>query len=323
MKWNCVTVVFESNPPALGEEVISDLFFSLGLTGVVCQVPLPAPDEGFGSDALPGPEHHSVSGYLPEGGAAEATIERLCSRCRDLASDGILTSVGIEKVDEEDWAESWKAHFHVNQLTDRIVIKPAWEPYKPEHGQIVIDIDPGMAFGTGTHPTTAMCVELIERHLKKGTRFLDVGTGSGILMAVASRLGATPLVGLDTDIICMDIARSNLLKNQIPESDLTLVHGTLESLDPAEHGPYDMITANILAEVILEILPRIRSFLSQQGIAILSGIINARKAAVIAEAERQGLQILEVLESDEWIALAACQSHISREEPPGGMPVPG
>ena len=331
MKWIHVKALFESDDISLAEELVSDIFFALGLTGVVCQVPLDAPPEGFGSDALPIPDENSVSGYIPDTDASLEILEKIRKRGVELGKSDIRVVIETKIVDQEDWAESWKKFFHVCRITDRIVIKPAWREFKPGTDDVVIELDPGMAFGTGTHPTTSMCIALIEKYIKPDDRFLDVGTGSGILMIAAAKLGASSLAGVDTDEVAVQVATENLIKNAI-SSELFYVNQTtldkyikeqkqrhqehLQKMEcPKEKGikeqeqsslfQFNLIAANIIAEVLIEIMPDIKTALKTGGIVILSGIIREREKILNECLKSNGFSISEVRRDGEWVAIAA------------------
>lgn len=331
MKWIEIKALFESEDICLGEEMVSDIFFTLGLKGVVCQVPLDAPPEGFGSDALPIPDKNWVSGYIPDTDTSIDILETIRKRAEALADLGIRVFIKTEIVDQEEWAESWKRFFHVSRITERVVIKPAWREFKPEPDDIVIEIDPGMAFGTGTHPTTSMCIALIEKYLEDGNSFLDVGTGSGILMITAAKLGASLLVGLDTDEVAVQVATENLIKNAVPSNLFNVETKTLESylkigrISPSPHDKltydravnggedetrraeieFDLVAANIIAEVLIEIMPDIQECVKQNGTIILSGIIKEREAAITRCLDHHSFELLEVRSDGEWLAIAA------------------
>jgi len=330
MKWIHVKALFEYEDICLGEEMVSDIFFTLDLKGVVCQVPLDAPPEGFGSDALPIPDENWVSGYIPDTDTSIEILEAIRKRAEALADLDIKVTIETEIVDQEEWAESWKRFFHVSRVTDRVVIKPAWREFKPQPDDIVIEIDPGMAFGTGTHPTTSMCIALIEKYLENGNSFLDVGTGSGILMITAAKLGASLLVGLDTDEVAVEVATENLIKNAVPSNLFNVETKTLESYleiggtspsndnltdDQALNGgkqdkkrdktEFDLVAANIIAEVLIEIMPNIKECVRTDGTIILSGIIKEREAAITKCLNQHSFSIIEVRGDGEWLAIVA------------------
>ncbi len=300
MKWIHIEAEFESSNPELAEELVSQIFFDQGLKGVVCQVPLPDPVEGFGSDALPIPDETSISGYLPDTESSREILTVIKKEAASLNAQNIRVTVRISIVDQEEWAESWKEFFHVTRITDRMVIRPTWREFNPEPDDLVIDIDPGMAFGTGTHPTTAMCLALLEKHLIPSDLFLDVGTGSGILMIAAHKLGAHILTGIDNDEVAIRVASENLHKNKITQESFQMTVTTLDGLAQKE---YDIIAANILAEVILEILPDIKKRLKKKGKAILSGIIRESLSNLLMGLKLNDLEVLETRTQGEWVAL--------------------
>ena len=223
-------------------------------------------------------------------------LERLRERT------GIAYRMVCRKIDEQDWAESWKAYFWPQEITPRLVVKPTWREYAPKNGQIVIEIDPGMAFGTGTHPTTALCAQMIETALKPGDRMLDVGTGSGILMIIAARLGASRMLGVDNDEVAVETARKNLLLNQIDPGTFEVVQGNL--IDGVT-GTFDLVTANILSDVIIRLLNDIPRVLAPGGLFVASGIIEENCGKVLEKMEQAGLTAVETIIREKWAAIRA------------------
>jgi len=301
MKWTQVKVVFEFHDTALAADLISDLFYEQGLQGVVVESPEMSPVEGWGEDALPLPGFDAVSGYFPGNADGERRMSILEDEVRALGGrTGITTRILQHQLDEEDWAESWKAYFRPEKISDKIVVKPTWRPYTPQSpDEIILEIDPGMAFGTGTHPTTTLCIQMLETYVVPGRSFLDVGTGSGILMIAAGKLGAAPMTGVDNDSVAVAVARGNLLKNGIEAADVFF--GDL--LD-CVHKRFDLVAANILSEVILVLLDDIRSVLNPGGVFICSGIISENRARVTEKMTATGFAVLEVREKEGWTAIA-------------------
>lgn len=279
MKFKKVIIRFDAENLILAEELICDIFFSFNLKGVICNIPLDEPDEGFGTNTLPKPEIYSIIGFLPLIDSSDIILEKIRKKALNLSDFNIKIDIKTEIVDEQDWAESWKAYFEVTKVTDRITIKPAWKDYDARQDEIIIHLDPGMAFGTGTHPTTAMCIKLIETYLEPGSIFLDIGTGSGILMVTAAKLGARKIIGIDNDEVAIKVAKQNLAKNKINTGLFDLTCTTLDKTDPM---PYDCIAANIIAQVIIDILPGISMRMTQNTTTILSGIIRERQNEVLA-----------------------------------------
>ncbi len=307
MKWIAAKVIVDAVPADRAVDLIASLFEDIGLSGVVVEDPDLDPPEGWGEDALPKPEHHSVTGYFPQNELLASNRLKLEQGLTDLnQNQGISFHILYSEVDEEDWAESWKAYFWPEKLTDILVVKPTWREYTPAEGEIVIEIDPGMAFGTGTHPTTALCVRMIQEYLKPGDAFLDVGTGSGILMAVAAKLGASRLFGTDSDSVACEIARQNLLLNQIDADRFCVKSGNLVDVVTER---FQLISANILTEVILLLLNDIQHVLLPGGMLICSGIIEANQDKVVDKMKATGFRIIDVLSKDGWVGIAGKHGH--------------
>lgn len=301
MKFKKITAAFETKNIPLAEELICDLFFSFNLKGVVCNVPLEEPDEGFGTHTLPLPDRNSIVGYFPDIDSSDIILKKIKTRSMELTQFGIQVTIEVEIVDEKDWADAWKTYFNVTRITDRIVIKPDWKDYDPEPDDIVIHLDPGMAFGTGTHPTTAMCIRMIQQFLVPGAEFLDVGTGSGILMIAAAGLGAKRMTGIDIDEVAVEISKKNLEKNKVSPLLYSLACTTL---DQTPEKTYDLIAANIIAQVIVDVMPDLERRIAPGGVAILSGIIRERKPDVLAALETSNLHIYHETNEGDWVALA-------------------
>ena len=304
MKFKKIIARFNADNIELAEEVICHIFFSFNLKGVICDVPIPEPDEGFGTRTLETPEHNSIIGYLPDTDDSDFMISKIKVRLAGLSEMAVQVDVLSEVVDEEDWAHAWKAYFNVTRITDNIVVKPEWKEYTPAPGEVIIHIDPGMAFGTGTHPTTSMCLVLLEAYVQPGKTLLDVGCGSGILMIGAAKLGAGNMTGIDLDPMAVDITRQNLKKNGIALDHVTLGAATLDQIPEIL---YDLICANIIAQVIVSIISDIAVRLAPDGVAILSGIIEERVADVYAALDAENFECVRKLRQEEWVALVVCR----------------
>lgn len=306
MKWVAVKVLFEFDDEALAADLIADRFYTLGLKGVVIDDPKIDPDEDWGDDAAPLPEKAAVTGYLPRDERVGDELAVLENALVDLGrKTGIQCRVVCSEIDEEDWAHAWKAFFFPERIGRNIVVKPTWRQFTPRPDDLVLEIDPGMAFGTGTHPTTSLCILLLEKYLQPGCSFLDVGTGSGILMAAASKLRAGRGLGIDNDPLAVQIAATNLRLNGADPTKFRVAAGDLVS---SVSSAYDLVTANILSEVIVQPLDDLPARLVPGGIMIASGIIMQNKAAVMDKMTAQGLEVLEVLPKEGWVAIVGKKS---------------
>lgn len=304
MKWIAAKVIFDAENPGLAEELISDIFSEFCLQGVVIEEPNLEPVEGWGEDALKKPDHFSVTGYLPDNEFRKERIMQLEAALSDLKTNvqRLTYQLEYQTIDEEDWAHSWKDYFWPEKVGRRCVVKPTWREYSPSGEDIVIEIDPGMAFGTGTHPTTSLCITMIEDYLEPSDRILDIGTGSGILMAAAVKLGAIYALGIDMDEVAVEIARKNMELNGIPSDQFDVVRGDLTS---GVEKSFDLVVANILAGVVISLLDQVDRVLSDRGILICSGIVLNQKESVIEKMIHTGFTVMEVRSKDGWVAISA------------------
>lgn len=203
---------------------------------------------------------------------------------------------GWREVAEEDWANGWKQYYQTLHLTDRLVINPSWIPYEPQPGEFVVSLDPGSAFGTGTHETTAQCAEILDRIIEPGMNVLDLGCGSGILAILAEKLGAAPVEAIDIDALAVQVALENCRINQVN----VLCHEG--EIGDSLNRPYDLIIANIIADVIILLLPEMARQLKPAGRLIVSGIIRDKAPRVLEAAQANGLVCLETRERNDWHA---------------------
>ena len=302
MKWVETKIVFDHPDKDLAVDLISDLFYDFGLQGVVVEDPRIEPEEGWPEDVIGRPDHYTVTGYFSDDNRIEKRCKILEEKLLQFKEKlDLVYKVSYKELDEEDWAHSWKAYFWPQKIGPNIVIKPTWRDYRADSGELVIELDPGMAFGTGTHPTTTMCVVMIETYLKRGGSFLDVGTGSGILLIAAAKLGAGKFCGVDNDQTAVEIAAENLKLNGFKAQRMRVICGDLVE---GIREKYDIVAANILSQVILDLLKNIRRVLKSGGVFICSGIVDKNEKQVIASMKNIGFEILEISSQDEWVAIA-------------------
>ena len=302
MKWIEVKIVLDYPDKDLAIDLISDVFYDFGVQGVVVEDPRIEPEEGWPEDAVGRPDHHTVTGYLPDDNRIEQRCKILEEKLLQLkVKPGLVYRMSYKELDEEDWAHSWKAFFRPQKIGRNMVVKPTWRDYRSDTGEVVIELDPGMAFGTGTHPTTIMCIALIENYLEKGDSFLDIGTGSGILMIAAAKLGAGKICGVDNDQTAVHIAVENLKRNGV---DAQRFFVNCANLAEGIKETYDIVAANILSHVILDLIEDIRRVLNSGGIFICSGIDDKNEKQVVTAMRKIGFEILEISSQDEWVAIA-------------------
>ena len=212
-----------------------------------------------------------------------------------------LTTAGVE---QEDWQNAWKKYYHAMDIGKRLAIVPGWEEYETD--RTVITMDPGMAFGTGTHETTSLCLEVLDERVRGGERVLDIGTGSGILAIAALRLGAACAEGVDIDPMCVRTAGENALRNGVQDRFTVLVG----DLSDKASGVYNIITANIVAAAILSLAPHVPALMAPGALFVASGIIDTRKEEVLAGLRGAGLDPFEVQENLGWVCIVCRQKGV-------------
>ena len=245
----------------------------------------------------------SVSLFLP----ADQNYNMAISFIRErLESEGVKPKIEIVGVNEEDWANSWKKYYTTLHIGKRTVIVPMWEEYEAKEGEIVVKMDPGMAFGTGSHETTRLVIELLEKYTKQGVRMLDVGTGSGILAICASKLGAGECKAYDIDPIAVKVANENIAESG--QTNVTCeVSDLLKQVD-LDGGKYDLICANIVADIIIRMTPDIGRFMKDDCVLLCSGIIKERADDVTAKLNEYALKVIERIDDNGWCALAVMKN---------------
>lgn len=223
---------------------------------------------------------------------------------------GLIRCVGslqIRFIQEEDWSRAWRKQYTIQRLGKRLVVCPTWLSYEPEQHEVVVRLDPGMAFGTGVHPTTRMCLQVLDRVVKTGMYVADVGCGSGILAIAAAKLGASNVLALDTDSLAVKVAQENVQTNGISRA-VEVVEGTLRH-HPSQPTPdYDLIVANITLNPIVELASPIANSLATDGIAVLSGILRDQISPVLTTFESLGVYLDSQTTIDDWLTLVLRKS---------------
>lgn len=245
-----------------------------------------------------------VKGYFPAEEFSEDKLNIIRRRVDKLEEFGLDKGKGIvttREVNDEDWANAWKKYYKPAKVGEKVVIKPTWEAYEEKAGEVVVELDPGMAFGTGTHETTIMCVKLLEKYVRDDSTVFDVGCGSGILGITAAKLKAKRVICVDIDEVSCKVSRENAEMNKVQDR-LDIRCGNL--LDVVKDKA-DVIIANIIADIIISFSEDAMKFLNKGGIFISSGIIRDRRDDVLKKLRAEGFNVLEVLEMGEWCAIAA------------------
>ena len=314
MKWN----KFRLTTTTEAEDIVSSMLMDLGIQGVEIEdkVPMTQSDkEQMFVDILPETEADDgvayLSFYLEEDEDKEKVLADVRAELQDMASYLNVGACTIEESQTEDvdWVNNWKQYFHQFYVDDILII-PSWEEVKPEDSdKMVIHIDPGTAFGTGMHETTQLCIRQIRKYTTPETTILDVGCGSGILGMLALKFGAKYSVGTDLDPCAIDATYENMEVNGINKDMYEVMIGNIiddkDVQDKVGYGKYDIVVANILADVLVALTPVIVDQLKDGGIYITSGIIDDKEETVVEAVKAAGLEVLEVTYQGEWVSVTA------------------
>lgn len=261
-------------------------------------------ENGCGGVAIQGEAPVVVNCFLPVNDQIEQRLLRIQTRIKELSTFGLDVGPGeisIKYAEEKDWAEAWKQFYHTIKVGRRIVIKPAWEEYEPSRDDVVVEVEPGMTFGTGLHATTRLCLEALEAHLRPGWNVVDFGTGSGILAMAAAKLGASLVIAFDADETAARVARQNVQRNDLEE--FIEVHQT-DKLDFIT-DQVDLVTANIISETIMTNADALARLLRTGGVLIASGITESKSLDVEQSLRNAGFDIADTLSEEEWVAVIA------------------
>lgn len=314
MKWK----KFRLKTLASAEDIIAEALSEAGIEGVEIEDHVPLSEnelkQMFVDIPLPAGQDDGTAYldfYLDEDEDAPGILASVRERLENLRQYTQIGACTIEEGETEDvdWINNWKKYFHKFKVDDILII-PSWEKVEDcDSSGMVLHIDPGTAFGTGMHETTQLCMKQLKKVVTPQTQLLDVGTGSGILSIVALKLGARHAVGTDLDPCAADAVKENLSANGVPEGSMDMVLGNLID-DPKTqtlvgYDKYDVVTANILADVLIALAPHIVPAMKPEGILIMSGILDEREKDVEQAARKAGLQIVEVTHQNEWACVTA------------------
>ncbi|CAH2715452.1 MULTISPECIES: 50S ribosomal protein L11 methyltransferase [Neobacillus] len=310
MKWSEISI--HTTNEAI--EPISYILHESGASGVVIEDPFELTKERedqFGEIYQLNPDDYPEEGvmvkaYLPVNSFLGETVEAIKESINNLIIYDIdlgKNKVTISEVHEEEWATAWKKYYNPVKISEKFTIVPTWEIYEPvSSDELIIELDPGMAFGTGTHPTTVLCIQALERIVRPGDRVIDVGTGSGVLSIAAAMLGAEDVRAYDLDEVAVTSAKLNIKLNKVSKT-VSISQNNL--LDGVEENSADVIVANILAEVILRFTDDVARIVKPGGVFIASGIIQPKKDQVKEALIASGFEITETNLMEDWVALIA------------------
>jgi ribosomal protein L11 methyltransferase len=310
MNWSEISI----HTTAEATEAVSSLLYELGANGVVIEDPEVLHrqwDTPFGEIYQLSPDDFPdegvfVKAYLPvDSSQLIDVVEELKEQLAELTTFGLdigKATIAVNDVHEDEWAHAWKKYYKPIHVTPRMTIKPVWEEYElKSEDEIIIEMDPGMAFGTGTHPTTILCLQALEKYLQPGDRVYDVGTGTAILSIAAVKLGAEHVLAMDLDEVAVRSAQANTELNGVDERITVQQNNLLDGIEE----PVEVVVANILAEVILRFTDDVFRVLKPGGVFIASGIIEARADDVRQALVASGLEIVEMISIDDWVAIVS------------------
>jgi len=309
MKWSEISILTTNE----AIEPISNILHESGASGVVIEDPaelIKEREDIFGEIYQLNPDDYPSEGvlvkaYLPVNSFLGETVDEIKQGITNLVTYDIdigENKVEISEVNEEEWATAWKKYYHPVKISDKFTIVPTWEDYTPVHSdELIIELDPGMAFGTGTHPTTVMCIQALERIVKEHDTVIDVGTGSGVLSIAAAQLAADNVRAYDLDEVAVRSARLNVKLNKVQQTVTVDENNLLNGVT----GQADVIVANILAEIILRFTLDAFELVKPGGFFITSGIIQPKKQEVRDALESAGFIIEEIMVMEDWVAIIA------------------
>ena len=243
----------------------------------------------------------SIIGYIVDNRFANTKLNIIFNNLKEFmeSENEFIYEIFTAKCNDEDWQDEWKKYFHTVNITDNIVIKPSWDEYEPSDNEIVVEIDPGLAFGTGTHETTSLCVEFLEKYAQNKKKLLDIGCGSGILMLVGKKLGVEKVVGIDIDEKVNDVVLENFSKNGINDNFQVIIGNLVDNVNEK----YDLVVSNILVDVLEKLLEDIEKALEKGAIVIFSGILNEKEEAFLKKAKNYNLKQIDRKDKNNWVSL--------------------
>ena len=243
----------------------------------------------------------SMIGYVIDNRFVKSKLNIIYNNVNEISKDdeNFMSEIYTSRCSDEDWQDEWKKYFHTVNITPNIVIKPSWDNYEVKGNETVIEIDPGLAFGTGTHETTSLCVEFLEKYAQNKKKLLDIGCGSGILMLIGKKLGVEKVVGIDIDEKVNDVVLENFSKNGINYNFQVIIGNLVDDVNEK----YDLVVSNILVDVLEKLLEDIEKILEKDATVIFSGILNEKEEAFLKKAKNYNLKQIDRKEKNNWVSL--------------------
>ncbi len=297
-------IIFDAEDIKKAQDDIANQFYEFGVQGLKIEEPTEQNALDYYKDEKQFlTKDYAISAYFPDNIYADKKKQLFRDTFHEKfgSREDIVYTLDFYELDDEDYQNSWKKYLHPEKVGERFVVKPTWRNYEAEEGEIVIELDPGRAFGTGSHPTTSLCMRMMEKYVQKSESLIDVGTGSGILMVAAEKLGVEEIWGVDIDEMAVEVAMENLELNSVNMEKVKVLKGDLVKV--VDGKKFDVLVANILADVILILLDDVAKVVKTGGLAIFSGIIEDKRWLVEKKIEELGFDIVEVMQEGEWCSL--------------------
>jgi len=302
-----VKVIFDADNIKDVQTEMINLLYEFGIQGVKIEEPMTKKNalDFYKDERQFLMKEYSLSAYFPNNAYADRKKELFTAAFSEKFDEreDIIYNLDFYEHDDEDYQNAWKKYLYPEKVSERFVVKPTWREYEADEDEMIIELDPGRAFGTGSHPTTSLCLKLMEENIKEGETVIDVGTGSGILMVAADKLNAGDIWGVDIDELAVESAKENLELNKVSPEKSHVFKGDLVKV--VEDRKFDVVVANILADVILLLLEDMSRVIKKDGLMILSGIIEDKLPEIERKIVELGFEITEVKADKEWRAIAA------------------
>ena len=301
MKWIKVRVDYFSDNLEETKAKLVNMFNEIGINQVEVIDYFSENELDYNANFSSKNEVWSIIGYIVDNRFANTKLNIIFNNLKEFTENEneFMYEIFTAKCNDEDWQDEWKKYFHTVNITDNIVIKPSWDEYEPSDNEIVVEIDPGLAFGTGTHETTSLCVEFLEKYAQNKKKLLDIGCGSGILMLIGKKLGVEKVVGIDIDEKVNDVVLENFSKNGINENFQVIIGNLVDDVNEK----YDLVVSNILVDVLEKLLEDIEKILEKDATVIFSGILNEKEEAFLKKAKNYNLKQIDRKEKNNWVSL--------------------
>ena len=301
MKWIKVKVDYFSDNSAISKGKIINIFEEIGIKETEAIDYFSDNSLDYNRNFKNENKIWSIAGYIIDNRFSGSKLKIINENLEKYAveNEDFGYEIYTSRCSDDDWKDEWKKYFHTVKITDNIIIKPSWDSYETAGNEKIIEIDPGMAFGTGTHETTSLCVEFLEKYSNGRKKLLDIGCGSGILMLIGKKIGIDNVTGIDIDDKVEEVVKENFRKNDIFENFEIIIGNLVDSIN----DKYDIVVSNILVDVLIELLENIEKVLEKNAIVIFSGILKEKEEEFVEKTELYKLKNIDRNEKNNWVSL--------------------